>query len=256
MSIEAIVWVFKNSNSTLSDRLILIAIANDANAEGENAYPSIRRIAETARLSETQVHRSIKALVACGELGIELRGGRHRSNLYSLPQMAEQEKGANLAPFLEQKGANFEEKGCHLVRERVPILQEKGATVAPDPLLPFNTDPLRDNHTPTYSPPWLPQEAWEAFLEMRKKKRNPLTEHAKRLAFRALEQLRVLGHDPETVLNQSTMRGWQGLFAVHDNGTENHDAVSKPSYAEVRSAKNKAVLRKVLGSPEPGATSH
>jgi hypothetical protein len=66
-------------------------------------------------------------------------------------------------------------------------------------------------------PDWLPVEPWNAFLEMRKKKRTALTAYAVKLAILNLEKLRAAGNDPKDVLNQSTMNGYQGLFEVRVN---------------------------------------
>lgn len=65
-------------------------------------------------------------------------------------------------------------------------------------------------------PSWLPLTEWEAFLEMRKKAKKPLTEHAKDLAVKKLDELRAKGHSPPRVLNQSVMNGWLGLFELKD----------------------------------------
>lgn len=66
-----------------------------------------------------------------------------------------------------------------------------------------------------FAPPdWVPVEAWTAWLEVRKKKRTPNTDHALRLAVSELEKLRAAGNDPRAVLEQSTLRGWQGLFEI------------------------------------------
>lgn len=51
---------------------------------------------------------------------------------------------------------------------------------------------------------------------MRKKMRNiPFTERAQRLTINELERLRAQGYDPAAVLDQSTQRGWRGVFAIH-----------------------------------------
>lgn len=64
-------------------------------------------------------------------------------------------------------------------------------------------------------PNWIPRKNWDAWIEMRKKKRNFPTEHAMQLAVDRLETLRVSGSPPDQVLDQSTFRGWTGLFEVN-----------------------------------------
>lgn len=67
----------------------------------------------------------------------------------------------------------------------------------------------------SFKPPgWVPADAWAAFVDMRRKIRAPLTNHAAKLAVDELDALRGNGADPAAVLNQSVMNSWRGLFAV------------------------------------------
>ena len=61
-------------------------------------------------------------------------------------------------------------------------------------------------------PSWVPVDAWNAYVEMRKSIKRPLTKWAAELAVRKLEELRKQGHPPEAVLNHSTFNSWQGLY--------------------------------------------
>ena len=54
-------------------------------------------------------------------------------------------------------------------------------------------------------------EVWEAFEEMRKKIRKPMTEYAKKLI---LKKLSTLKDDPNEILEQSIMNSWQGIFPL------------------------------------------
>lgn len=68
----------------------------------------------------------------------------------------------------------------------------------------------------TMLPDWVPAEAWAGYVEMRKETlKKPLkTDRAINLAINTLARLRDDGNDPGAVLDQSTLNGWQGLFAV------------------------------------------
>lgn len=61
-------------------------------------------------------------------------------------------------------------------------------------------------------PDWVPSKQWNAWLEMRKKKRAAPTEHAKALAVAKLQSLREKGHDPGEVLDEAILRNWTGIF--------------------------------------------
>jgi hypothetical protein len=70
-------------------------------------------------------------------------------------------------------------------------------------------------------PDWIDKELWEAFLEIRKKKRMPVTDKAFQLMIKDLTNWRSGGDDPNKVIEQSVKRGWGGLFELKDgrNGT-------------------------------------
>jgi uncharacterized protein YdaU (DUF1376 family) len=63
-------------------------------------------------------------------------------------------------------------------------------------------------------PAWIPGDTWADFVAMRKQMRKPMGEAAIRLAVRTLEDLRAKGNEPKTVIEQSIMRGWTGLFPL------------------------------------------
>ncbi|KKL68349.1 hypothetical protein LCGC14_2125860 [marine sediment metagenome] len=89
MSVQAISWVFECSESESGYRLVMLAIANHTDARGENAWPAIATIAREARLSDRQVQRALPRLVRLGELEVVYRSGRHLTNQYRLPKMAQ-----------------------------------------------------------------------------------------------------------------------------------------------------------------------
>mgnify|MGYP000184471998 CR=1 FL=1 len=61
-------------------------------------------------------------------------------------------------------------------------------------------------------------DCWEAFIEMRRRIRAPLTPYAEKLICRELAKLKSAGQDPQACLEQSVMLGWRGVFPVRDLG--------------------------------------
>ena len=57
-------------------------------------------------------------------------------------------------------------------------------------------------------------EEWKAFVEMRTKKRKPLTAFAVRLLVKALDQLRLAGDDPAEIVNASIVGGWDKFYPL------------------------------------------
>ncbi|MEU5842314.1 helix-turn-helix domain-containing protein [Rhodococcus sp. NPDC047139] len=85
MSIEAITWALECADipsptppgmpSAPALTVVLLGLANHASRYGADAYPSVRKLAGYARISERQVQRCLKALVA---LGLISRGDQER----------------------------------------------------------------------------------------------------------------------------------------------------------------------------------
>jgi hypothetical protein len=61
-------------------------------------------------------------------------------------------------------------------------------------------------------PDWVPADAWEAWEEVRKKKRSPLTDRARQLAVAELQRLRDGGHDPRAVIERAVLKGWLSFY--------------------------------------------
>lgn len=69
----------------------------------------------------------------------------------------------------------------------------------------------------TALPSWIPQETWDAFVEMRRKTlKKPPTDFALHLILRELFKLRELGHDPLACLEQSIVNAWADVYALKE----------------------------------------
>lgn len=93
MSFRNVADVFDYSQASGNDRLVLLAIAENANDDAREAWPSIREIARKANIDQRTVQRSIRRLQELGELAVvgvvpgELSPSvpvRYRPNLYRL----------------------------------------------------------------------------------------------------------------------------------------------------------------------------
>jgi hypothetical protein len=65
---------------------------------------------------------------------------------------------------------------------------------------------------------WIDPESWQAFIDMRKKIKAPLTPYAEKLIIRELVKLKTSGHDPQACLDQSIMNSWRDVFPLRDKG--------------------------------------
>ncbi|CAB3729013.1 hypothetical protein [Achromobacter piechaudii] len=66
-------------------------------------------------------------------------------------------------------------------------------------------------------PDWVPAEPWQQFEEMRRRKKKPMTDAARKLAVSKLDTLRGAGHDVATMLDQSILHAWDTFYAPKTN---------------------------------------
>lgn len=89
--------------------------------------------------------------------------------------------------------------------------------------IPVSKPDHKPDITP-YSPPlpdWIPLDAWDGWLEMRKQLKKPLTDRARVRAINKLDAMRQAGQDIAEVLDRSTMSGWTDLYEIKENGNGN-----------------------------------
>lgn len=72
-------------------------------------------------------------------------------------------------------------------------------------------------------PDWLPQDAWDGWIDMREKRKKPLTARAFVRALTKLYEMHKAGQDIAEVLDRSTMNGWTDLYEIKEtkNGANN-----------------------------------
>lgn len=82
-----------------------------------------------------------------------------------------------------------------------------------------NQEPITKNHKPNIKkeplalvPDWLSLETWNAFVEMRKKIKKPMTEYAMKLLLGKLTKMKEAGVDVDLALQNSILHGWQDVY--------------------------------------------
>lgn len=68
-------------------------------------------------------------------------------------------------------------------------------------------------------PSWMPQDLWNAYLELRRQKKAPTTPHALNLCLRSIGKLHESGNDRVAVVEQSVQRGWTGFFELKEESS-------------------------------------
>ena len=62
-------------------------------------------------------------------------------------------------------------------------------------------------------PPWVDQQLWDDFIDMRKKIKKPATDRAKQLLINELQKLVEQGYSQQDVIGNSIRNGWQDFYA-------------------------------------------
>lgn len=220
MSIKVVTLVWDNFPGSGSELLAMLALADWGNDEGGSIHPSILTLARKIRTSESQARRVLRKLEADGFLRVvgNHEGGapgstrRYEINVGLLRQITIEgiTGSADATPRTDATPRMDARDGSHGCARRVAPMQA-------EPLL-TTKEPLRVDTRASALPDWLPQAEWQAFLIMRKGIKKPLTDHGITLAIKKLDDLRLAGHPPADVLNQSTLNCWQGLFEIRGQG--------------------------------------
>jgi hypothetical protein len=107
----------------------------------------------------------------------------------------------------------------------------------------------------TSLPAYIDPELWEAFVEMRKKIKAPMTDYAQKLIIMKLMGFHANGWDANSSLRESVINSWKGVFTKDRRDTSKPDAAllkieedskkAAPMPADVR-AKIAAMTRRIV----------
>jgi hypothetical protein len=125
-------WVWENGPRDGTDALVLLALADFADDAGR-CYPSMRTIAEKARMTERGAQKVIRRLEADGWVSVSTGNGRHGCNQYKIRT----EKGEHGSGFNPEKTPNtvHPEHGSPRTAEQKPRtrVQETPNGGSPEP---------------------------------------------------------------------------------------------------------------------------
>lgn len=196
-----------------TDKLVLLALADNANDEGE-CYPSLTNVAKRCEISKRTAIRSIHSLVQKGHVTQNARPGRNSTYLVH-------PTGDNVTPVTTSHQ-------CQRVTS--DNQSPTGDNVTPLPL-PLKPSPSENRHKPSKGkrakgsnpetvpdeppPSNLQPETWHRWVEYRKQIRKPIHPASWSGAQR---KLAAFGPDQAAVVEQSIANGWQGLFPLKADG--------------------------------------
>jgi hypothetical protein len=188
MSIKLMTAVWDREDLSSTQKLVLLSLADWANDEGL-CWPSIERLATKTSMAGRSVQRIIRDLESMGFVRRDEVLGKGNRYWVSIPLTE-----------------------CHPCHSVTPPLTDSHLT--PDTVSP-NTSIIHQSNTKYIIegyPLWLPIEAWQGWVEMRKQRKRPLTDRAKARAYKKLEALHLAGHDINELLDRSTINGWLDIY--------------------------------------------
>lgn len=160
MSLRMLTWAWDDAPvDNPSDLLVLLALADEANDQGGDCWPSMRRVARRARLSVGAVHKAIGRLEAAGLVTVERPkiAAPGKSNRYTLVTQRrdscsphEQSTDAPRDPTVHEVNSSGENCSRPFTPERTELF----TTVHPGVNVPIDptTDPPARDPDPTFLP--------------------------------------------------------------------------------------------------------
>lgn len=211
MSIKIMTAVWDREDLSSTQKLVLLALADWANDDGL-CWPSINRLAIKASLTSRAVQKTIRSLEDAGFIRREEVLGKGNRYWISTPL-----------------------NDVHPCPTFTPPPNDVHPT--PEPRSPNTsiTHQLTTKCIKEMLPDWLPMDAWNGWVEMRKKRKRPLTDRATARAINKLDAIRAKGHDIEDLLDRSTINGWLDIYEPKGNTSAgNSQNATEPTNPMVR----------------------
>lgn len=203
------VWDREDLSST--QKLVLLALADWANDEGL-CWPSIDRVAKKSSLKKRAVQLAIRSLEEMQFIRREEVIGRGNKYWIHIP--------------LHE---------MHPCIKDTPPLHQMHETHAPDAPNTSKIHQLNTKYIKEALPDWLPMDAWNGWVEMRKQRKRQLTDRATARAINKLDAIRAKGHDIAELLDRSTINGWLDIYEPREtNRAGNSAKPTEPTNSMVR----------------------
>jgi len=206
MSSEALSWAFKSDVKPSSVKFTLVALCECANYQTGKIFPSIKHLCQITGQDRKTVISNIGKLVTEGwisETGERVgRTGQikvYQANIGTVPKTEQSQ---------ERNGSAF------------PVKESQKRDTEP------SREPSRYIDK-VELPDWMPIDAWQGWVDMRKQRKRPLTDRATNRAINKLDAIRAKGHDIAELLDRSTINGWLDIY--EPKGTNNAGNSAKPT---------------------------
>jgi hypothetical protein len=95
-------------------------------------------------------------------------------------------------------------------------------------------------------PDWIPIDAWNGYVEMRKKIKKPMTDRAVDLKIKDLERFHQNGYDLAAILDKSTANNWSDLYTPKSENPS-YGNPANPNKQEALEIRNRAIADRMAG---------
>ena len=204
VSSEAVAWAFKQTVKPSGAKFTLVALCECANYKTGRITPSIAHLVEITGQNRKTIITHIDQLERAGfirDTG-ERSGKTKQIKVYNVEietvPKAEQSQKRNSSDNDGKQSQN---------RDTEPSWEPSGNGLSDDK----PTRAYRAKGWPEI-PGWMPAEAWNGYIAMRKKNRKFPTDRAVKLMIGQLERWLAQGYDLAEILDNSTLGDWTGLF--------------------------------------------
>lgn len=216
MSNEAINWALTRPIKPSAAKFVLVVMANHADGDTWEAWPSVASLVDATGQDRKTVMSGVKRLVEMGYISDtgKRTGGTKQVLVYHLNSAENGTLKVNgtetgTVPVFPTNSTVFPNKQSQISLETVPktvhgTQRNHQGTIKEPKTKPVSSFVLPD---------WVPADAWNGYLEMRKKKNKVPTDRARDLVIAELAKLRSDGHDLAAVLDKSTVNGWTDIYA-------------------------------------------
>jgi hypothetical protein len=226
----ALIWAGRQSLDRPLHKLVLLAIADHADKQTAECYPSVAALCEWTGCDRKTIIAATAALEAA-RLLIDTGSRRGKTG---------QVKVYRLAIETVPETASLTEtvpKTAPLKSTVFPTKQSQKRDTEPpkEPSPTESSTPTerRERNPKSFVPPdWVPMEPWNGWIEMRRSIGKRPTLRALQLAVENLQHLADAGHPPGKVLDQSTLKNWTGLFEIKGNRDDQRSSNSRLPAAE------------------------
>lgn len=233
MSIRHMTDVWEDAYYDQKDKtllLVALALADSARSEDGKCWPSIEYIAKKARTSVRGVQTATRELEADGRVIVRTGAGPRGTNIYIVcdPATAAPRNRCTPQPSAERLHPNHQEPSRDL-RSSDTARKAASKTRIADVAFPLLLN-TKEFHC-----------EWEAFIEVRKTQRHPLTARAAELL---LARLAERPQEAVAALQVAVINGWRGFeWEWYDNNKHKNTNGTKTNQGHpARSSRNIGTL--------------